>query len=33
MTNEFFAAGSDVIISGIDTTEALVRTGQAARGR
>ena len=30
VTNEFLAAGSDVIISGIDTTEALVRAGQAA---
>jgi simple sugar transport system substrate-binding protein len=29
VTNEFLAAGSDVIISGIDTTEALVRAGQA----
>ena len=29
MTNEFLAAGSDVVISGIDTTEALVRAGQA----
>ncbi|MDJ0767628.1 MAG: BMP family ABC transporter substrate-binding protein [Ilumatobacter sp.] len=28
VTNEFLAAGSDVIISGIDTTEALVRAGQ-----
>ncbi len=32
VTNEFLAAGSDVIISGIDTTEALVRAGQAADG-
>ncbi len=32
VTNEFLAAGSDVIISGIDTTEALVRAGQAAEG-
>ncbi len=30
VTNEFLAAGSDVVISGIDTTEALVRAGQAA---
>ena len=30
VTNEFLAADSDVVISGIDTTEALVRTGQAA---
>jgi simple sugar transport system substrate-binding protein len=30
VTNEFLAAGADVIISGIDTTEALVRAGQAA---
>jgi simple sugar transport system substrate-binding protein len=30
VTNEFLAAGSDVIISGIDTTEALVRAGQAS---
>ncbi len=29
VTNEFLAAGSDVIVSGIDTTEALVRAGQA----
>ncbi len=29
VTNEFLAAGSDVVISGIDTTEALVRAGQA----
>lgn len=30
VTNEFLAAGSDVVISGIDTTEAIVRAGQAA---
>jgi simple sugar transport system substrate-binding protein len=30
VTNEFLASGADVIISGIDTTEALVRAGQAA---
>lgn len=29
VTNEFLAAGSDVVMSGIDTTEALVRAGQA----
>jgi simple sugar transport system substrate-binding protein len=29
VTNEFLAAGSDAIISGIDTTEALVVAGQA----
>lgn len=29
VTNEFLAAGADVVISGIDTTEALVRAGQA----
>ena len=28
VTNEFLAAGSDVVVSGIDTTEALVRAGQ-----
>ena len=28
VANEFLAGGSDVIISGIDTTEALVRAGQ-----
>jgi len=28
VANEFVASGSDVIISGIDTTEALVRAGQ-----
>jgi simple sugar transport system substrate-binding protein len=28
VTNEFLADGSDVVISGIDTTEALVRAGQ-----
>lgn len=30
VSNEFLAAGADVLISGIDTTEALVRAGQAA---
>jgi simple sugar transport system substrate-binding protein len=30
VTNEFLAAGADVVISGIDTTEAIVRAGQAA---
>ncbi|MDH3756105.1 MAG: BMP family ABC transporter substrate-binding protein, partial [Acidimicrobiia bacterium] len=30
VTNEFLASGTDVVISGIDTTEALVRAGQAA---
>jgi simple sugar transport system substrate-binding protein len=30
VTNEFLASGADVIISGIDTTEALVRVGQEA---
>ncbi|HEX9855673.1 MAG TPA: BMP family ABC transporter substrate-binding protein [Acidimicrobiia bacterium] len=29
VTNEFLADGADVVISGIDTTEALVRAGQA----
>ncbi len=29
VTNEFLAAGADVVISGIDTTEAIVRVGQA----
>jgi simple sugar transport system substrate-binding protein len=29
VTNEFLAAGADVVISGIDTTEAIVRAGQA----
>ena len=32
VTNEFLAAGADVILSGIDTTEAIVRVGQAAAG-
>jgi len=32
VTNEFLAAGADVVISGIDTTEAIVRVGQAAAG-
>lgn len=30
VTNEFLAGGADVVISGIDTTEAIVRAGQAA---
>ncbi len=30
VTNEFFDGGADVVISGIDTTEALVRAGQRA---
>ncbi len=30
VVNDFFASGSDVVISGIDTTEALVRAGQLA---
>ena len=29
MTNEFLDGGADVVISGIDTTEAIVRAGQA----
>jgi simple sugar transport system substrate-binding protein len=29
VTNEFLAGGADVVISGIDTTEAIVRAGQA----
>ena len=29
VTNEFLAGGADVVISGIDTTEAIVRVGQA----
>jgi len=29
VTNEFLASGADVVISGIDTTEAIVRVGQA----
>ena len=29
VTNEFLASGADVVISGIDTTEAIVRAGQA----
>ena len=32
VTNEFLAAGADVVLSGIDTTEAIVRIGQAAAG-
>jgi simple sugar transport system substrate-binding protein len=32
VVNEFFASGSDVVISGIDTTEAIVRAGQVAEG-
>ena len=31
VTNDFIAAGADVILSGIDTTEALVVTGQQAK--
>lgn len=30
VTNEFLAGGADVIVSGIDTTEALIRVGQVA---
>jgi simple sugar transport system substrate-binding protein len=30
VTNDFFDSGTDVVISGIDTTEALVRAGQRA---
>jgi simple sugar transport system substrate-binding protein len=30
VTNEFYDSGSDVVLSGIDTTEALVRAGQRA---
>lgn len=30
VTNDFFDSGHDVVISGIDTTEALVRAGQRA---
>jgi len=30
VTNEFFATGADVVISGLDTTEALVRAGEVA---
>jgi simple sugar transport system substrate-binding protein len=30
VTNELFAAGADVVISGLDTREALVRTGELA---
>lgn len=30
VTNEFLDGGADVVISGIDTTEAIVRTGQRA---
>ena len=29
VTNEFLASGADVVLSGIDTTEAIVRAGQA----
>jgi simple sugar transport system substrate-binding protein len=32
VSNDFFDGGADVIISGIDTTEAIVRTGQRADG-
>ncbi len=31
VTNEFIDGGADVLISGIDTTEALVRTAPASR--
>ena len=31
VTNDFFAGGTDVVLSGIDTTEALVRAGQRAK--
>ena len=31
VVNEFYASGADVVISGIDTTEAIVRTGQLAQ--
>jgi simple sugar transport system substrate-binding protein len=30
VTNEFYDSGTDVVLSGIDTTEALVRAGQRA---
>ena len=30
VVNEFYSSGVDVVISGIDTTEAIVRTGQLA---
>ena len=30
VTNDFFNSGTDVVLSGIDTTEALVVTGQRA---
>lgn len=30
VVNDFFASGTDVVISGIDTTEAIVRAGQLA---
>jgi len=30
VTNSFFDSGADVVMSGIDTTEAIVRTGQRA---
>ncbi len=30
VTNDFFDSGTDVVVSGIDTTEALVRAGQRA---
>ena len=32
VVNDFFASGTDVVISGIDTTEAIVRAGQLASG-
>lgn len=31
VTNDFFASGTDIVLSGIDTTEALVRAGQRAK--
>ncbi|MEE8600693.1 BMP family lipoprotein [Euzebya tangerina] len=30
VVNDFYAGGADVVVSGIDTTEAIVRTGQLA---
>ena len=30
VVNDFYAGGADVVLSGIDTTEAIVRTGQLA---
>ena len=32
VVNDFYAGGADVVLSGIDTTEAIVRTGQLAEG-